>query len=166
MATNIWESFAGCECLKLLLIEVGFDNSASLKCINSEELNKIENFINDNREILNVLECEHKQKYLVQKHFKFLPGHVAILLSWCYNLSSEKLNTNASSSASYSHPSFSPILCELINSALSNFEKPANTRRYSDTLIDFSIYVYIMACYKMKSYFQNTKNCAKKKRLN
>lgn len=63
-AMNIWNNFATIS-----------------KCINREKLNKIKNFISENLEILNILKCEHKQKYLEQKHFKFLPGDAAILLA-------------------------------------------------------------------------------------
>lgn len=147
---KIWNNFPDCECLKILLINTGFESLTSLKCINRDLLIEVKKNIEKNRNILQTLACDHKSRYLGMDKFEFLPGHYALLLDWCQNqlcnLSTDTFNAK--------HSAFSPILSELINSALSNHKKPAKSHRFSEVLVDFSIYIFIMAgkaCYETLS---------------
>lgn len=143
MASNIegiWKEFPGCECLKIILINSGYDNLASLKSIDSVQLIELEKYVEDNRSIIHGLSCNHKQIY-EKKIFEFLPGHRVLILKWCVDelkmIPTEKITEN--------HPAFSPILREIIHCALSNHIKPPNRHRFSEMLMNFSIYIYIMA---------------------
>lgn len=72
---NFWIEFPGCECLKRVLINSGYDNLASLKCISFDLLSELEKDIQKNRHVLQTLNCGHKKAYLEQNTFEFLPGH-------------------------------------------------------------------------------------------
>lgn len=146
---KVWTNFEGCNCLKLILINVGYDNVASLKCINGELLNDVEKHVEKNNHVLQSLTCEHKNRYLGEK-FEFLPGHRALILDWCQN----RLTNSLEDTFNKNHPAFSPILCEIIGSALDNHDRPKNRHRFSQILVDFSIYLFIMAgksCYETLS---------------
>lgn len=147
---KIWNDFPGCECLKLILINSGYDNLASLNCINCDSLTKLEDDIEKNRQIVENLTCDHKNIYLERDTFQFLPGHRALLIEWCKN----QLKDHQDDLFNKNHPAFSTILSEIIGSALNNYNKSANSHRYSEVLVDFSIYLYIMAgkaCYETLS---------------
>lgn len=151
---NIWINFPGCECVKSILINSGYDNWYSLKCLNDTLLVKVEENVGQNRWITEKLCCEHAKQYHTAKKFEFLPGHSTMLLDWCQNLSQNRSKTDEIKSFITKHPAFSPILREILSNALSNYEKPSNTRRFSQNVIDFSIYMYIMsgkACYEVLS---------------
>lgn len=144
---KIWNNFPGCECLKFILMDSGYENLASLKCINDKLLSDLEKYVEENRSILDNLTCNHKNKYLQRKTFEFLPGHRALLIDWCEN----QLKDYSNDAFTRNHPAFSTILRELIGSALNNQNKPIRSHRYSEKLIDFSIYLFIMAgkaCYE------------------
>lgn len=154
---KIWNNFPGCDCLKLILINSGYDNLASLKCINQDRLNELEVHINENRENLEVLICAHKNRYLEQRKFHFLPGHSALMLNWCENEVQNLLQDevqNKTETFNINDPAFSRILKEIITSGLSNHSKRPNVHRFSEMIMDFSIYLYIMAgksCYETLS---------------
>lgn len=144
---KIWNYFPGCVCLKYILIRFGYDNKASLMCVNDERLTKLEEFIQSDRSIVDELTCEHAEFYSSPTQFQFLPGHRAVLSDWCQN----KINEVPDGMFTIENEAFSPTLREIIASALSNHTKPPNAHRFSKVLIDFSIYMYIMAgkaCYE------------------
>lgn len=144
---NIWIDFPGCECLKLFLINSGYDSLSSLKCINSVLLVELEQYVGENRWMMENLNCSNITVYEKQDKFNFLPGHRTLLLDWCQN----GLKNISSETVTYKHPAFPPILRELINCALSNHMEPPNSRRFSEKLMSFAVYLYIMAgkaCYE------------------
>lgn len=146
----MWCNFTGCDCLKTILNDNGYDNTASLRHLNENELDRLENAINQQRQILHSLNCKHAETYKSQKNFKFLSGHRISVLKWCEALNIESNNTRSSNETfNVNNPAFSPILREMILFAVENFNKPPNTRRFtkpgSNLLMDFSIYIYIMA---------------------
>lgn len=149
MASNsIWDNFPCCECVKRILINSGYDNIPSLMCIESEQLKNLEKYVEENHLINEEITCEHEKLYSKMTNFEFLPGHRAALLDWCQN----KLTCSKSNTFTVEHEAFSPILREIISHALSNHRKPSNSHRYSQLLMDFSIYMYIMAgkaCYEI-----------------
>lgn len=161
MMDNIFLEFPGCDCLKLILINSGYDNLSSLKCINQERLNELEKHIDKNREnfeaSLEVLTCDHKNRYLEQKTFQFLPGHSAVMLDWRQNEIQNRVQDevqNKTKTVNKEHPAFTRILKEIIASALTNHTKTANLHRFSEILMDFSIYLFITAgrsCYETLS---------------
>lgn len=148
---DIWCNFSGCSCLQYILIDTGYDNVASLKCINDNLINELESYVDKNREnILQRLNCKHKDAYINQNRFEFFPGHRALLLDWCQN----DMKNISTLTFNEKHPSFTPILKEIIDSALKNYKQSVNRHRYSEILIDFSIYLFIMAgkaCYETLS---------------
>lgn len=145
---KIWNDFPGCLCLKLILINSGYDNLKSLLCITDEKLTMLEKYVEKNRSVTEKIACDHAKSYGFSygtsnssDQFQFLPGHRAVLLDWCQN----KLpKIEASNTFTIKNAAFSPILREMISSALSNHSKPPNVHRFSKILMDFSIYMYIM----------------------
>lgn len=128
-------------------------NIASLRLINRENISDLEKDVEQNRSSMPLerLTCSHKIIYFENEKFEFLIGHKAIIIDWCQNYLTEPKNLSV---VPY-HPSISKILCELIVlSAVSNEHKNASNHRYSEKLMDFSIYLYIMAgraCYETLS---------------
>lgn len=149
ICSKFWNDFPCCVCLKSVLINFGYDNISSLMCINDEELTKLEKYVEEDRSITKEITCEHAKSYGTSTQFKFLPGHRAVLLDWCQN----KLHSDEENSTfTIKNAAFSPILRETIASALSNHSKPPNTHRFSKLLMQFAIYIYIMAgkaCYEI-----------------
>lgn len=142
----MWSSFPGCDCLKHILCESGFENALSLKLITEDHMNKIEKDIHTGREtILNGLSCTHANIYRSQTMFKFLPGHRVIILEWPATILSDKKSNERDQTFTVNHPAFSPICREIISSALTNYNRDPKGRTFSDLLMKFSIYVYILA---------------------
>lgn len=148
---KFWVSFLGCKCSKSILIECGYESEASLKCLNEILLNEVEEYVNSNKdELLKKIDCEHKKTYTNQKQFKFLLGQRAIILDWCQN----HLKNNTTPKFDMKHESFPPLLQDIIDTSLSNYNTPDNRHRYTNLINDFSIYLYIMAgkaCYEVLS---------------
>lgn len=136
---KIWNSFPSCECVKLVLINSGFDNTASLKLIDDTQLGRVEKYVNENRWIQDKITCKHAELYGRETEFQFFPGHRVVVLDWCMKLE------NKSEAFTIDNPAFSPIIREMILHALSNYQKPSNLHRFSTILIDFAIYIYIAA---------------------
>lgn len=84
------------------------------------------------------MNCGHVKTYTAQEKFKILPGHRALILSWCENTikSRTKLGINtrpnfsagpnaglgaSSSEFKINNAAFSPIVREIIIAALSNY---------------------------------------------
>lgn len=142
----MWESFPGCTCLQHILCESGFENALSLKLITEDHINEIEKYIHTSREtILNGLNCAHANIYKNQTIFQFLPGHRIIILKWPATIPSDKNSNEADQTFTVNHPAFSPICREIISSALTNYKRDPKGRTFSDLLMKFSIYVYLLA---------------------
>lgn len=150
--TSVWVDFPACACLKHILCRTGYDNVSSLKCLNQSNLTDLEQYIEQNREVIGdvTLECNHIQNYKMQKPFKFLPGHKQVLLNWCQNVISDAIITE--DKFSLNHPALQPVLREIIIASISNYNKSANIRRFSNLLMKFATYIYILAgkqCYEV-----------------
>lgn len=149
---KIWLNFPCCKCVKSILIRSGYDNFYSLRCLNDAQLVEVEKYVEQKRSILENLSCEHANQYRTSTKFQFLPGHHASITNWCKALSQNQSKANDIEAFIAQNDAFSPLLRDLISSALSNYGKQKNSRRYSKNLIDFSIYMYIMsgrACYEI-----------------
>lgn len=118
---------------------------ASLKLLNENNLDRLEKAIDEEREVLLNLNCAHAETYKGQKKFKFLTGHRIVILKWCETLNDESHQASSNETFNVNHPAFSPIMRCLILDTMNNFGKPPNTNRYAKLLMDFSIYIYIMA---------------------
>lgn len=125
----------------------GFDSPTQVQ-LNQSELNQLEESINQNRTIFgtigteSLVKCSHIEYYKQCENFKFLPGHRLLIL---------KISQGHENQI-FEHPEFSILLQNLIQTALNNYEKPSNNYRYSNFIMDFAIYVYIMAgkaCYEV-----------------
>lgn len=124
----------------------GFDKPEYLYGITELQLEQLEEYINQRKNILANIECSHKEIYQNSQNFKLLPGHRTLIL----NLSKRPPQTDTNQAIE--HPAFSILLQNLIQTALNNYEKPASYNRYSELLMDFAIYIYIMAgkaCYEV-----------------
>lgn len=115
-------------------------------------MNELEEEVNKNRQVIQKLDCKHASNYASQEKFHFLLGHRSLILKWSGELMEK--NENLNETIQLNNPCFSPILVELIRSALTNRDKTPNARRFSDILMQFSVYLYIMAgksCYEIIS---------------
>lgn len=115
--------------------------------MNEENLSLLEVHIQQNYSLVEKLEidCIHGAIYKLppdqSNEFKLLPGHKALLISW---VSSDEFNEHRSSDTfNINSTALPPILREIISNALLNEEREA--RRYSELLMNFCIYLYIMA---------------------
>lgn len=131
-----------CQCLKAMLKECGFDCSLALKCINKECIEDIENDIRDKSDFLKNLPKCHGKLYGGQSCFKFLPAHRLLLLKLPEIVENLYNETHL---FTVNNESFSNILKELINSALNNSSKAPQGHRFSDILLNFSMYVYMIS---------------------
>lgn len=115
-----------------------------LICLNDVNLISLEEFIEENREILEEksLKCNHIENYKAQQPFKFLPGHKQMILNWCESLASKP--TSGDDKFSINQLAFNPVLKEMIITALAYHDKPTNIRRFPDLLMKFAVYVYIL----------------------
>lgn len=141
-----WANFPGCECLKRILLDCGFDNEFSISIINNDAINLIEAHLNENREIVQNLGGCHKQFYEKQTRIALLPAHTLTLskLPEFIKSKSNELKNN--------HPAFSSVLSAMVNTASKNYQKHPNAHRYPKLLHDFAMYTYLTsgkASYKM-----------------
>lgn len=118
-------------------------------CVDDEQLTYLEQHVEKNRCIMEKFKCDHTKSYCTSDQFKFLPGHRAFLLNWCQKTlkarpHDEETDTLADTFM-VKDEAFSPILREIISSALFNHSKTPNNHRYSKLLMEFSVFMYIMA---------------------
>lgn len=150
---SLWNNWSGCQCVKQILLENGYDSVCSLKLLNDKNLDDLENCIEKDwhTKLCSIEKCSHIEIYSRQQKFKFLLGHRALLLNWCEELNKPIYDENIDEKNvqkllfGINHPAFSSIMKDLIAFALINHEKSPNNHRFSDLLRDFSIYIYIMA---------------------
>lgn len=143
----MWKTFPGCSCLKQILIVSGYDNIHSLMCINEEKFNELEDQVLIDRQ---KVDCDHLTIYEAQPKFKLLLGHRSLILKWCADLT--RTDNSSNESIQTNHPAFSPIMNRIMLSAVKNFNKTSNARRFPELLMQFLIYLYIMAgraCYEI-----------------
>lgn len=155
---TFWSQFSGCNCIRHFLMECAFDNEYALKCINDAVIETIQNHINQNRHILQGIECCHKTIYSNQKTFKLLPGHILFLKSLPDEIKSIALVNNIQPSIQHNlnskNPAYSSVLNEMTRCAIENFNEDESYPRrpqFSKTLTNFSVYQYLIggkACYK------------------
>lgn len=88
-------------------------------------------------------DCSHIEYYKNSQNFKFLPGHRLFILKFSESL--PEADGNDAFQRAFQHPAFSPLLQNLIQTALKNYDKSSTNKRYSNLLTDFAIYIYIMA---------------------
>lgn len=148
---ELWKKWSGCQCVQEILIQNGYDNVNSLKLLSESSLKELENCIQEDwQRILNSVEksleksckkCTHLEIYSKQKKFAFLIGHKTLLLKWCQELNEVKIEEQ---SFFIDNPAFPPMLQNIISTALNNTGKEARARRFP-LLLDFAIYLYIMA---------------------
>lgn len=153
--TNNWSIFRGCSCLKDILCKNGFDSPEYLDGLTEEQLDSFEESISQNRRNFGdvSVKCEHLDFYNNESQkFKFLPGHRIFLLN--FSKSIQSFSSTPSSNQSFEHPAFPILLRDMINTALNNHGKSVQNNRYPELLMDFAIYIYIMAgkaCYEVIS---------------
>lgn len=154
---DILENFMGehlpC-CVKKILDVSAYNTLQALKLLNEEKIVVIEKYISDyGQSVIEQLDCRHSKQYKNQTHFRFLPGHHALLLELPkYAQSALNIIQNVEqNSEQSSEPYFSVILNELLNSARINAKMPKNKAKYSETLRYFFTYIYLLggkSCYE------------------
>lgn len=68
------------KCIKTLLSDCAYSTQLSLLELDESKLEKLENHINANRQLLTQLKCCYSDEYKNQTQFHFLPGHRATIL--------------------------------------------------------------------------------------
>lgn len=66
-------------------------------------------------------------------------------MSWPAQITSDERPNETNKTFTVENPAFSTVLREIISSALTNFNRDPKTRVFSDLLMKFSIYIYILA---------------------
>lgn len=69
------------KCIQFLLKKAGYSNSHSFKNLDGNNVDFIESFLDENKQILKQLKGRHSQTYKSMNVFKFLPGHRNVILS-------------------------------------------------------------------------------------
>lgn len=119
--------------------------------INQDVIREMEIFINSNRNLLQTLECSHKQIYEKQSPFAFLTGHKMLLSSLPEYIKSWK-HEDERHESSQNHPHLSSVLNAMLEAAVRNANLTPNNYRYSKLLMDFAIYIFLIggkSCYKI-----------------
>lgn len=139
-----FETFLGYK-LPIQLINIlnncGFDNEISISEMNSGMIAEIESF----------------QSKTINTKFEFLPGHRALLLGLPrkvqeYNEWNSKNKTTATEILNSKSISF--LMKEVVKTAIHNENVDPKRRRYSESIKNFSIFLYMMcgrACYEIIS---------------
>lgn len=121
-----------------------FTNITSLKEINSEIVNEIEEFCNENQELLSNSMIGTVYEHM--KPFKFLPGHRLLILKlpkYCEDFSTETPSDDL--------PSDSTAMRALKENARVNLSRAESGKRYNMISKTYAIYLYLMAgkaCYE------------------
>lgn len=147
-----WIKWKGCKCIEYISKKNGYDNASSLELLDDNKLEQVENLLETDRQhILNEIfdtaekKCNHFKTYTNQKKIAFLLGHKTLLLRWCQDLKENRLKGEAELTKIITeNAAFSPIMKGLLLAALKNYHKTPNNHRFSDVLMDFAIYIYIM----------------------
>lgn len=138
----------------------------SLENMNAEDLKKCEDYANNNlQNTIENLKCCYSDVYQMDvrnKQFEFISEHKDIILNLS-NQSGTSSETHSQFSLDQLHqmseivannPAFSNVMKELIQTAITNYEKSPNLYRYSDILKYFATYVYLLCgrqCYEVLS---------------
>lgn len=133
-----------CKCVQNMLIKCGFDNFLSIKELNEMRIIEIQNFLQKNRSLLEDLPKCHGNIYKSQHTFEFLPAHRLSILKIPQDLEAIEDQNTSQNLFSTDNQAFSPILKEMIESALNNFDKVPAARRYSKLLTEFSMHSYMV----------------------
>lgn len=145
-----WKEKIPLDILKILE-SCGFDTDDTLLSIDSEAIADIENYINDNLEVLIGTSYENI------KCFKLKPGHKIFLQNLPNSFKlwiEESSNEEKKNSTSDNVQDFSYVLQTFIQTAQSNAGKRKQGFRYNEINRYFSIYIYLMcgkACYEVLS---------------
>lgn len=130
-----------------ILTEAGFNCRTTLGLINSDIITDIEEFANENREIL--IGSSYENKVL----FKFLPAH-RILVRNMSNYMDQLRNSESNIEQKMNLSQFPYLLKCFIETAQSHANKSVKAFRYSEHIQSFSTCIYMMcgkSCYETLS---------------
>lgn len=147
-------------CVKIILTECGFSSLLSINQINESKLVEIEEFVNENQDIVEKLDCCYADTYKSLGKFRFLPAHRLIILHLPFYVAAI-FETNRTVAVKYSlepvrngTTEYSFFLKKLIESAEKNTGIPKNRYRYDKVLQLFSTYIFLScgrSCYETLS---------------
>lgn len=118
-----------------------FDSAISLSSITSSTIDEIEQYVNENTDVVK------NTSYEGVLPFKLKPGHKSFLLQLPIRLKESNFDNKG-------HGDFSRILKTFIETAENNFGRHPNGFRYDEINRHFSTFVYLMcgkACYEALS---------------
>lgn len=153
-------------CIQKILSSCGYYNLTSLGNISQENIVEIEEQVNGYRNVIQELDCCFQDFYKNQDKFQFLPGHSSFIMTMSKHVSSyiKQRNEHGQREDHYSnhdsnfielcmqYPGFSVIMKELINSAFHIQSTTINNVRYSDNIVFFFTYIFILcgrSCYEI-----------------
>lgn len=157
------------ECIKKILSICGYDSMLGISEIDENAVTEVEQYVNNNRNIIRGLECCFANTYKKLEKFRFLPGHRILILHLSNRInetfeSKKSGNSNdfvvskqsviESGSADRGTDKYSFLLNLLIDSAEQNCGVPKNRYRYDEVLQLFSTYVFLSSgrsCYELLS---------------
>lgn len=133
--------------VKVILMRSGFDTKTALLCLNEESIIEIEQFVDENRDVLKGTTYEN-----ITNEFKFKPGHKIFILRLPDKLKDlEKIGCVNNEPKVFD---FSFVLKTFIETAEKNDGKKSKGFRYNDVNRYFSTYIYLLcgrACYETLS---------------
>lgn len=125
----------------------GFDSTLSLSNIDEKTIVDIEQYVNDNLHVIK------NTIYANATSFKFKPGHKNFILQLSKRINELNQSENGENEwRNYSEFTF--VLSELIKSASDNYGKTPNAFRYTESIRNFAIYIYLhcgRGCYETLS---------------
>lgn len=149
------ESFIGEElpkCIKLILPSCAYDSITTIKFLSESSISDMEEYIvNEEKHILQKMDCHHSSIYQRQNKFKFSPGHRTLLLVLPnYVTEMCKIRSEGQTDGCQSQE-FSVILRELIRTADINAKRDKNHACYDKIIRFFFAYIYLLCgknCYE------------------
>lgn len=128
------------KCVVDILKICGFTNRLLLENINSEAVDQIEQFCNQNRTLIS--EIMIGSIYENMQLFKFVPGHRLLILNLPkYCEENKKANCGIPNEFL---PSDSTIMRAIKENAAVNFDRAEAGKRYNDISKFYAIYLYLM----------------------
>lgn len=141
--------------LKYLLVETGYDNIVSLRCLDDKNISVLENFIDENalhRELASKVHCVTASLYENMGTFRFAPGHKQFLKA--ISLSKRSANQadgvadvadNELKEGESAGKSSFLLQCLMDSQKQQNRAKSTHGYRYSEYVKQFFTYAYLIS---------------------
>lgn len=157
------------KCIIKILSACGYDSMLGISGIDESAVTEVEQYVNNNRNIIRELECCFANTYKRLEKFRFLPGHRILILHLSNRINStferkqsgnsnnfvvNKQTASKNDSSDRETEKYSFLLNLLIDSAKQNSGVAKNRYRYDEVVQLFSTYVFLSSgrsCYELLS---------------